>query len=162
MAKLGLNAKLYRNTSTYEAPSWSEVTLISDLSVNPSWDEADASARESRVKQSVKTLMALEVSGRLKKKPLDGNYEAFMDALLSDDVLDLLVLDGDKDTEGNRGWRCDFQVFSANEDQGMGNALYEEISLKPSITDHAAKAARIGSGGSLTYSVPGEDGGTFA
>lgn len=159
---IGLNAKAYRNTGSYGAPTWSEMTLISDMSVNPSWEEADASARESRIKQTVKTLMMLDISGKMKKKPSDANYTALMNAMLSDDVLDLLIMDGDKDTEGNRGWRADFQVFSTNEDQAMGNVLFEEFTLKPSITGNPPKAVLVAAGPTLTYSIPGTDGGTFA
>lgn len=159
---IGLNAKAYRNSGSYGSPTWLEMTLISDLSVNPSWEEADASARESRIKQTVKTLMALEISGKMKKKLGDDNYDALMNAMLSDDTLDLLILDGDRETEDVRGWRADFQVFSANEDQSMTNVLFEEFTLKPSITENPPKAVLVNSGGSLTFSIPGTDGGTFA
>lgn len=159
---IGLNAKAYRNTGSRESPTLSEMTLISDLSVNPAWDEADASARESRIKQSVKTLLMLDITGKMKKKPGDANYEALMDAMLSDGVLELFILDGDKDTVGVRGWRADFQVFSTNEDQSMTNVLFEEFSLKPSITSYAPRAVKVAAGPTLTYSIPGTSGGTFA
>ena len=159
---IGLNAKAYRNTGTYGSPTWSEMSLISDLSVNPTWDKADASARESRIKQTVKTLVSLEITGKMKKKLLDTNYDAFMNVMLSDATLDLLILDGDKDTVGVRGWRADFQIFSANEDQGMGNVLFADFSLEPSITENPPKAVLVAAGPTLTYSVPGTNGGTFA
>lgn len=163
MAKIGLNAKLYwRSAGSYGSPTWTEASLVSDLSVNVTWDEADASARESRIKQMVKTLLTLEFTGRLKKKPLDATYEAFMNAVLSDGVLDVLVMDGDKAVEGNRGWRCDAQVFSATEDQAMSNALFEDIVLKPSVETNPALAVKVDAGGVLTYSTPGTNGGTFA
>lgn len=163
MAKIGLNAKLYwRSAGSYASPTWTEATLISDLTVNPTWDEADASARESRIKQTVKTLLALEINGRLKTKPLDATWEAFMNAMLSDGTLDLLVLTGDKAVEGNRGWRADFQVFSGSQDQSMANALYEDLVLKPSVETNAVLAVKVAAGGVLTYSVPGENGGVFA
>ena len=163
MAKIGLNAKLYwRSAGTYGSPTWTEVTLLSDVTVSPTWEEADASARESRIKQVVKTMLALEVTGRMKKKIGDAAYLAFMNAMLSDGTLDLLVLDGDKAVEGNDGWRCDWQVFNANEDQSMSNALYIDVTLKPSITTNPALAVRVGPGGTLTYSTPGTNGGTFA
>lgn len=163
MAKLGINAVIYwRSAGSYGSPTWTAVDIISDLAVNPSWDEADASSRESRIKKSVKTVLGLEFSGRMKKKPDNAAYEAFMNAMLSDDALDVLVLDDDKDTVGARGWRCDVQVFSANEDQGMSTALYEDIVLKPTCSDNAAKAVLVGAGPALTYSTPGTAGGTFA
>lgn len=163
MAKLGLNAKLYwRSAGSYEAPTWTEVDILSDVSINQTWDEADASTRESRIRQTVKTLMALEISATMKKKPGDAAYAALMDAFLSDDTLDLLVLDGDKDTEGTRGWRADFLCFGGTEDQAMDNALFMELTFKPSIEDNPPKAVLVAAGPTLTYSEPGVDGGIFA
>lgn len=163
MAKLGLNAKLYwRSAGSYESPTWTENTLISDLSQSAAWGEAEANARESRIEQAVKAMLGLEWTGKLKKKPLDATYEAFMNAFLSDEVLDLLILDGDKDVEGNRGWRIDAQIFDASEDQSMTNALYEDIRIKPIIITHAALAVKVAAGPLLTYSTPGVNGGTFA
>lgn len=161
MPELGINAKLYRNTGNYATPAWSEVTLIADLTVNPSWEEADASARESVVKQTAKTMLNVEVTGRLKKKPGDANYEAFMDGCLNFSALDLLILDGANNTNNSRGWRMDCQIFSITEDQGMSNALYEEIRILPSITSNPVKAVKVTSG-NLTYSTPGTTGGSFA
>src|SRR4051812_29841402 len=109
---LGILAKVYRNTGSYGSPTWSECALFSDVSVSPAWDEGSADARESRIKQVRKTMMGLDVTGKMKKKIDDANYEAFMNALLSDAVLDVLVLDASKETVGSRGWRFDAQVFS--------------------------------------------------
>lgn len=163
MAKLGMNAKLYwRSAGTYGAPTWTEASIISDVTIDVTWDEADASARESRITQVVKTMLPLSVTARLKKKPLDSTYEAFMNAIISDDALDLLILDGDMTVEGTRGWRADWQVFSGSEDQSMGNVLFEDMTLKPSITDNLVLAVKVAAGGVLTYSEPGVNGGTFA
>jgi len=163
MGKLGINAKLYwRSGGSYEAPTWTEVTIIADLAVNPAWDDSPADDRSSRVKRRMKTVLGLEFSGRMKKKPGNTAYEAFMNALLSDDALDLLVMDGDKDVANNRGWRCDCQVFSGNEDQAMANVLYEDIILAPTDSDNTPKAVKATGGGTLTYSTPGVLGGTFA
>jgi hypothetical protein len=158
---IGLNAKAYRNTGNYNTPTWSEITLISDLTVNPTWEEADASARESRVKQTVKTMINVEITGRLKKKPGDTNYEAIMNAALSDDALDMLVLDDTNTTNNARGWRMDAQIFSVSEDQSMSNYMYEDIRILPSITTNPVKAVLV-TGGNLTYSTPGTTGGTFS
>ena len=44
-AILGLNAKLYRNTGTWAAPVWSELTLAKEVTTNLEAAEADASVR---------------------------------------------------------------------------------------------------------------------
>jgi hypothetical protein len=40
--KLGMEAKLYRNTGSYAAPTWSEMTNVKDLTLNL---EADVTTR---------------------------------------------------------------------------------------------------------------------
>lgn len=163
MAKIGLNAKLYRRSGgTYGSPTWSEVSILSDVTVNVTWEEADASARESRIKQTLKTLLNLEITAKMKNKPGDANYEALWDAILSDDTVDILVMDGDKDVEGNRGWRLDALLFTANEDQSMSNALFDELTFKPFMEENPPKAVKVAAGPTLTFSIPGVDGGTFA
>lgn len=155
MGMLGLNAKVYwRSGGTYGAPVWTDVNIFSDVSVNPAWDEASADARESRIKQVRKTLLGLEITGRMKKKIGNTAYDAFMNAMLSDEVLDIMVLDGSNTTDGVRGWRFDAQVFSATEDQAMGNVLYEEMILKPSLDTNAPLAVKV-AGGVPTYYAPG-------
>lgn len=160
---LAINAKLYwRSAGSYGSPTFTEATIIENFAVNPSWDAGDANSRASRVKKSAKTLLGLEFTGRLLKKPGNTTYEAFMNALLSDDVLDVLIMDGDKETVNNRGWRVDVQVHQGNEDQGIGNVLYQDIILRPYPSDNEPKAVKVGAGPALTYSTPGAAGGTFA
>ena len=43
--KLGLDAKLYRNTSVYATPTWDEITNIRDLTLNLEAGEADVTTR---------------------------------------------------------------------------------------------------------------------
>lgn len=168
MGLLGRNAKLYwQSGGTYEAPVWVENSLISDLSDTFDWTEAPASARESVIEQALKAMANLEVTFMMKAKPEDASYEAFMNAAISNaltstGLLDILCLRGSKETVGARGWRFDAQVFSASDDQGLQVTIYESMRLKPIIISHVVKAARVATGPVLTYSLPGETGGSFA
>jgi hypothetical protein len=163
MAKLGIKSKLYyRSAGDYANPTFTEINLISDLSVQPAWDKGDASSRGSRVKKSVKTMLGLSFSGKLKKKPNDAAYEAIMDALISDEVLDVMVLDGDSETDGTRGWRFDAQVFQGNEDQGLGAVICEDIEIEPTDSDNEPKAVLVSGTAGLTYSDIGGDAVAFA
>lgn len=156
MGKLAINAKLYRNTGSYVSPVLTEVPLVSDGTLNIAWDEGQADARESRVHQVLPTMLALDFTFRLKKKPLDTNYEAIMDLFVSGAAEDWFMLDGPKDAEGTRGVRFDACVFSANEDQSLPNVLYEDMVAKPELTTNPVKAVRVATGGSLTYKLFGD------
>ena len=150
--RLGIKCKAYRNTATYGSPTWSEMTHISDFTVNITWDEADGSSRLSRVKMSAKTMLGLEFSGKIKTNLSDANYVAVRDAMYGDGVLDILVMeDGDNATENNTGFRCDVQVFQGNMDQGMQASLYKDFVMKPAATDNLPQLATVGGGGSITY-----------
>ena len=43
--RLGLDAKLYRNTGTYATPVWAEITNVKDLTLNLEKGEADVTTR---------------------------------------------------------------------------------------------------------------------
>lgn len=154
MAKLGINAVVYHNSGTYGTPVWDVISCVSDLAVNPAWDEADGSSRGSRVKASAKTQLGLEITGKLKVSDTDAGYEVFADALLSDEALDLMILNGDKTANGVRGWRGDFQVFSAVQDQAMANVLYDDIVLKPTVSDNPVKSVLVAAGAPTFGSIP--------
>lgn len=160
---LGITAKAYyRSSGTYASPTWTELTLFADVSVNPTWDEADTSSRTSRVKTSLKTMLGVEITARMRKKMLNTQYTAMMNAVLSDDVVDFLILDGDRAVEGVRGWRFDGQVFQGNEGQGLADAQFVELVIRPADSDNLPRPVLVGAAGALTYSVPGPNGETFA
>ena len=43
--KLGLDAKLFRNTSDYASPTWDEITNVRDVTLNLEAGEADVTTR---------------------------------------------------------------------------------------------------------------------
>lgn len=155
MPKLGITSKVYRNTNIYASPTWVEMTCISDLAVNAAWDEADGSSRVGRVKQSAKTLMGLEITGKALVSDTAADYLALWNAIHSDTPLDLLILNGAKDSNGVRGYRADFHVFSGSEDQAMANQLYLDITLKPAVSDNPTKTAVVSAGAPAFTAITG-------
>ena len=45
MVRLGLKAKLYRNTGSYGSPTWNEVKNVKDVTLTIEKGEADVSTR---------------------------------------------------------------------------------------------------------------------
>lgn len=153
--KLGVNSKMYLNTDGPNAgPSWSEVDKVSDLDVDPQWKEGDASVRDSRVEKSVKTLVGLVITGKIRVSDDDPLYIAFWEAAHSDEVLDLMILNGKKDVNGVRGYRIHCQVHGGKEDQAMPNVLFMEFTLKPTIGE--AKKVVIAAGNPVEYELTDE------
>lgn len=155
MPKLGVTSKIYLNTGTYGTPVWDELTCVSDLAVNAAWDEADGSSRASRVKQASKTLMALEITGRAKVSDTGTDFIAIWEAIHSDTPLDLMILNGGSTSNGVRGYRGDFNVFSGSEDQAMANELFLDFVLKPATSDNPTKYAVVASGAPVFTTIDG-------
>lgn len=143
---LGINAKFYRNTGSRNSPTWVEITLISDLAVDPTWEEGDGSVRATPVKQFAKTQLALVINGKCRVDLTDAGYLALKAALLSTSSIDLLILDGLGTTNGVTGWRCDWHVFGGKEDQGLGNVLFMEFTLKPAVSSNLPQSAAVSGG----------------
>ncbi len=162
---LGIKAKLYYNSSSYGSPSWVEVDIVQDCTLNFAWDEGAADDRSDAAHRMVKTQYALDVSGNLKKRISDTAYEYLADLAISRAVGDFLVLDGPRTTVGQRGFRFDGQLFSATEDQGLGvGAIATAFTIKPtdSPDDNPVKAVKVGAGPALTYATVGESSVSFA
>lgn len=131
--KLAIDGKLYRNTGSYNTPTWTEIDLVRDLTFNPTWDAAEGFTRGSRVKQYAKTLADVGYTASVKASDTDAGYIALMDAHASATaVVDLLMLDGANTSNGAQGVRFDAAVFAAGEDQSIGNLLYRDFDFKPS------------------------------
>lgn len=147
----GIDCVLYVNTSgDYDAPTWTEADCIRDFKQTVSWNKGPAGTRKSRVNKSVKTTLDLSWSGSFEN---DGSAAAvaIKAATLSDDPLDLLILNGPLDEDGRDGFRVDCQVFKADQDQGRESVIYPEIDIEPTPSDHEPKAVLI-SGGVPVYS----------
>lgn len=130
MAKAAILSKAYRNSGTYESPTWVEVPQFENVTLNAGWDMADANSRESRAKMGAPTQVDVGVTARMIKRPGNANYEAIMDAVFSGDPVDMMFLDGAHTEENNRGIRADYH-FALSEDQGIANILYEDLTGTP-------------------------------
>jgi hypothetical protein len=144
--RLGRDAVLYLNTGTFGSPTWVAIPQFSDLTVGAAWDAADANTRESKMKMKAKTQLEAGVEGKMKFDLTDTNVGTIMDALLSDSVVDVMVLNASNSTNGARGFRFEAQVHRANEDQGLGVAIYEDIMFVPYPTANAKQSVKVTSG----------------
>lgn len=144
--RLGRDSVFYLNTGTFGSPTWAAVPQFSDLNVTAEWDETEASTRESKMKMKAKTLLGAEVGGKLKPDLTDTNIGTILDALLSDAVVDVMVLNAASSVNGARGYRYECQVHSGNEDQGLGVAIFDDIKFKPFPTANAKQTAKVASG----------------
>lgn len=137
-ARLGLDAKIYWNDGTYESPNWQEMDNVKDLTMNLETAEADVTTRGNNGwRATLATLKDGTVEFQSVDDPDDVNLEAFFEAWLNKTQIECLVLNGDKDTPGNRGWRITYMVTKFTTEQPLENAQMVSLSLKPTKATHA-------------------------
>lgn len=146
VSQLGILSNLYLNTGTYNSPVWAAVGLVGDCTVTAEWDEAEASSRLSRGKLSSKSMLALEIAGKLLASKTDTSYATLMSAMANDNVINVMALNGSSNSNGVRGWMFDAQIFKANEDQGLNVAVSDEFSLKPTFSGNAPNQVLVTAG----------------
>lgn len=146
-AKLAIKCATYVNSGNFASPTWSEVTCIENWSVNPGWQNAEIKSRATRMILNAKTLMGLTVTGRvLASDSGDANYTAIIAALVNDDTLDVMVLNGSNTTNGVTGYRFEAQVHGGTEDQNPDVVVYDEIELRPAFTGNNPQSVVVTSG----------------
>ena len=130
--KLGMEAKLYRNTATYATPTWSEITNARDVTLNLEAGEADASRRGGGGWRE--TLQALK-DGNIEFEMLfdssDAAFTALRDAFFNNTPLDVLALEGDVATSGNEGLRMVCAVTNFSRNEPLEETLTVNVTLKP-------------------------------
>lgn len=146
-AKTGIKSVLYYNTGeSYGSPTWTAISCVSDLQLGSNWNAAEGATRASRVVLNAKTQLVLELTGKVRASDTDTVYADLVSAALTDEVLDIMVLDGPKDANGTRGYRFDAHVFGASQDQGLGVVVFTDITIKPAIGDNAPKSVLVTTG----------------
>ena len=138
MAKVGFEAKLYRNEGTYETPDWTELVNVRDLTLALEEDEADVTTRASGGwKETIGGLKDSSIEGETVWEAGDDDFEALRDAWLNRTPIELAVLDGDIETAGSQGLRASFAVLKFSRQEKLNDTIVAEITLKPTRAAHA-------------------------
>lgn len=148
-----LSKAYYRSAGNYGTPTHSEITIINDLTVDDSWDTADANSRATPVNLKAITGKTIMASGTVKN---DGSalWLALLNANVGGYALDMHFLDGDKATNNTTGYRADCYVTKFAEDQSRGNRLYNQVEFALAESDNLPKRALV-TNNALTYATIG-------
>ena len=138
--KLGLDAKVYRNTGSYGAPIWSEMPNVRDLTLNLTKGEADVSRRGSGgwdAMRGARKSASIDFD-LLHRDGIDdtADRDVLRDSFLSGDPIDLAIMDGDIDTAGTEGLRAVMEVFSFTRNETQTEAITYTVNVKPTDSDN--------------------------
>lgn len=128
----GVLCEAYRNSATFGSPTWVEITLFNDLTINPQWNTSPANDRGSQVGSEAPALQSWSITGTVKVKKTDTGYLALQAAYLAGSTFDMMFLTGPSTTNGESGFRCEWLIKSMSQDQGTGvGQTYDSIEFVP-------------------------------
>lgn len=128
----GALAKAYRNTGNFSSPTWNEVPLFDDLTINPTWGTSPANSRASLVSAESPALASWSITGTMKVIQDDADYLALNAARIAASPFDMLFLTGANNTNAEVGLRCEWLIKTASQDQGTGiGQMYDSVEFVP-------------------------------
>lgn len=133
--KLGLDAKLYRNTADYASPTWVEVKNVKDLTLNLEASEADVTTRGNAGWRA--TLAALKdgsIEFEMVWDTADDDFTAIKDAYFGSTGIEFAVMDGDITTVGTQGLRALMAITNFSRSEPLEEAISVSVNAKPTYS----------------------------
>ena len=136
--RLGMDAKLYRNTGTYAAPTWVEVSNVKDVTLNLEKGEADVTTRANAGwRATVGTLKDASIEFQMVWDTVDAGFDAIRQAFFNNTPLEFAVMDGDITDPESEGLRATFDVFNFTRNEALEEAIMVDVSIKPTYAENA-------------------------
>lgn len=133
--KLGLDAKMFRNTGTFATPVWNEIKNVRDVTLSLETGEADATTRGNNGwRATVATLKDGSVEFDMVWDSADDDFTAIRDAFLNKTALEMAVLDGDVAAAGSQGLRASFMVTNFSRNEPLEEAITASVTVKPTYS----------------------------
>lgn len=136
--KLGMDAKLYRNTGTFASPTWNIIPNVKDLTLNLETGEADVTTRGNNGwRATVATLKDASIEFEMVWDTEDDDFTALRNAFLNNTAIELAVLDGLVATSGSQGLRATCMVTSFTRNEPLEEAITVNVTVKPTYSANA-------------------------
>jgi len=136
--RLGMDAKLYRNTGDYATPVWVEVSNVKDVTLNLEKGEADVTTRANGGwRATVGTLKDASIEFQMVWDTVDAGFDAIRQAFFNNTPLEFAVMDGDITDPDSEGLRATFDIFNFTRNEALEEAILVDVSIKPTYADNA-------------------------
>jgi hypothetical protein len=133
--KLGLDAKLYRNTGTIGSSLWTVVDNVRDVTLNLETGEADVTTRgNDGWRATIGTLKDASIEFEMVWDTEDGNFTAFKDAFFLGMPIELLVADGSMGAAGAQGLRAVCRIINFTRSEALEEAITVSVTAKPTYS----------------------------
>lgn len=135
--KLGLDARLYRNTGAYSSVTWNEVKNVKDLTLSLEAGEADVTTRgNGGWRATIATLKDGSLEFEMVWDTADDDFTAIRTAFLTNGQVEFAVLDGPVATSGSQGLRAAMAITNFSRSEPLEEAIKVSVTAKPTYSDH--------------------------
>lgn len=136
--KLGMEAKLYRNTGDFATPVWVELSNVKDLTLSLEKGEADVTTRANGGWRALAgTLKDGSIEFEMVWDTQDTGFTAIKDAWFNDTPIEFAVMDGDITASGSQGLRATMEVFNFSRNEPLEEAVTVSVTIKPTYAANA-------------------------
>ena len=136
--RLGMDAKLYRNSGSYATPTWEEIGNVKDVTLNLEKGEADVTTRANNGwRATVGTLKDASIEFQMVWDTLDSDFDAIRQAFFNNAAIEFAVMDGDITDPDSEGLRATFDIFSFTRNEALEEAILVDVTIKPTYADNA-------------------------
>lgn len=133
--KLGMDAKLYRNSSSTTTPNWVLVNNVRDLTLNLETGEADVTTRGNNGwRATVATLKDASIEFEMVWDTQDPNFTAIRNAFLNNQSIRFAALDtfmGD-----GQGIYARWMITSFTRNEPLEEAITVSVTAKPTYSSN--------------------------
>lgn len=132
--KIGLSCKMYRNTGSFGTPTWVEITIVRDATLNLEAGEAEVSSRASTFKEYLQALKDAGIEFDILYDGTDVNFVALKDAFINAGggvTEDIAAMDGNIATTGNQGLRIVSIVTGFTRNEPLEEVVTISVTIKP-------------------------------
>jgi len=134
--QLGMDAVMYWGSAAAELAAMTELDNVRDVTVNLEAGEADVTTRaNSGWRATAATLRECSVDFEMVWKPGDPAFEALKDAYLAGTLIELAVLDQDRETAGAQGPKGSFAITSFSRNEALEEGITVSVTAKLSAFD---------------------------
>ena len=139
----GYAAKAYYNTGSYDTPTWVEITMVKDATINVEDSDLDASTRAGAGnKLSANGLRTVSADVNLQYQPGLTDFDALRTAYWAKTGYDFAFMDGDIATTGTEGVRFFGNIFSFGREEPLDGLLASALTIRPVINTNGSSSAQ--------------------
>ncbi|MCL4193205.1 MAG: hypothetical protein KJZ87_15825 [Thermoguttaceae bacterium] len=135
--KLGMEAKLFRNSGSYASPTWAEMDNVKDLTLNLEAGEADVTTRGNNGwRATVASLKDGSIEFEMVWDTADAGFTAIQQAYFGNTPVEFAVMDGPITQAGSQGLRASFSITKFSRNEPLEEAVTVSVTAKPTYSDN--------------------------